>query len=266
MKLKMHPSIQLTSGNYFNFTDPDSTPLLITDMAAGLSRICRYTGHLRDMDVDNYSVAQHCVLASEHGPALGDPYEYLMHDGAESVIGDVSSPFKQLLPDYHGYEKLVETSLSKQYNTPYPMSAYCKEIDLRMLCTEKRDLMPEDKDGDFWSMCNGIEPLPFTIVPWSRKEAYHRFLHRYYFLTTGKFPQPNWEFGEPHDNAPKAYIEDFYTHWFDEENCDAAGLRMVVVGTRLPRAVWVAKDTALTVGELAGLDRTQTQARPNEVA
>ncbi len=252
-KLKMHPSIQLSSGLYFDFLNPDSTPLHIKDIAAGLSRTCRYTGHLRDINVDLYSVAQHCVLASENGPP-GDPFEFLMHDSAESVIGDVSSPLKQLLDDYKVIEDRVEESLAKQYGLPRPMSAACKAIDLRMLATEKRDLMPGDNDGEYWAIIEGVEPLPFVIKPWSRAESYYRFLHRYYYLTTGKMPKPTLPFAQPHDDVPQDYLKSYYDYWLNDEHCLAAGIRQVVVGTRLPRHAWVEADTAVTTGMLAGLD------------
>ena len=248
----MHPSIQLSSGQYFDFLNPESTPLHIKDIAAGLSRICRYTGHLRDLEVDTYTVAQHCVLASENGD--GDPLEFLMHDSAESVIGDVSSPLKQLLPDYKIVEDRVEAALAKQYDLPRPMTTACKLIDLRMLATEKRDLMPGDNDGDYWAVIQGVEPLPFVIKPWSRAESYYRFLHRYYYLLMGRFPKPNLPFALPHSDAPKAYIENYYKYWLDEDRCRAAGLRMITVGTRLPYRDWVAIDTPITTGMLAGLD------------
>jgi hypothetical protein len=104
----MEPSIQLASGRYFNFVNPRSTPLEIEDMAAGLSRICRYTGQLAIDEDDIYSVAQHSVLASENCDADCDPYEALLHDRAESVMNDMASPLKQLLLDYKEIEARVE--------------------------------------------------------------------------------------------------------------------------------------------------------------
>lgn len=237
MTLKMHPSIQLASGDYFNFLEPHTTPLAINDIAMGLSRICRYTGHLKSADVDLYSVAQHCVLASEYGE--GDPFENLMHDRAESVIGDVSSPLKQLLNDYKVIEDRVEAVTARQYGLPHPMSDTCKAIDLRMLATEKRDMMPEDDDADTWKIIKGVEPLPFEIKPWSRAESYHRFLHRFHFLKEGKYPKPIDPFGKPHVDAPPAYIEGYYKFWLDEDNCAANGLRKHLVGSRLPLYEWV---------------------------
>ncbi len=210
-KLKMHPSIQLASGDYFDFLNPESTPLSIWDIATGLSRICRFTGHLRDPEIATYTVAQHCVLASENGE--GDAYEKLMHDRAESVIGDVSSPLKQLLPEYKRIEDHIEAVTAVQFNLPHPMSASCKVMDLRMLATEKRDLMPCDKDGDYWSLLRDIAPLPFTIIPWEPAEARARFLHRYNYLAFGYVPDEDEPFAQPHANAPAEYVDACYAAW-----------------------------------------------------
>lgn len=206
-QLKMHPSIQLASGVYFDFLDPASTPLTIEDIAAGLSRICRFTGQLGDhVPYDAvYTVAQHSVLASENCEP-GYELEALMHDASESVLGDVSSPLKQLMPCYRAIEHGVEYSISRTFNLPTKMSAPVKAIDLVMLATEKRDLMPRrEGDAAAWTMLRDVEPLRFTIRPWSPLEARQRFLHRYRFLTTGLFPNAGEPYATPHENAPIAY-------------------------------------------------------------
>lgn len=180
-KLKIEPTIQLTSGRYFNFLDPDSTPLQIDDIASGLSRICRFTGQVRE-DVDHYSVAQHCVLASILIEDQTQAYHALMHDSAESVIGDMNSPLKQLCPDYKRVEARVEASLSKLHGFPAHMTVEVKQADLRILATEKRDLMPVDQDDtDEWKWLP--EPYDFVIQPWSARFARDAFLARWAELT-----------------------------------------------------------------------------------
>ncbi|AXQ68603.1 deoxyribonucleoside 5' monophosphate phosphatase [Caulobacter phage CcrPW] len=212
-KLKMLPTIQLASGRYFDFVNPDSTPLEIDDLAAGLSRICRYTGQLAIDEDEVYTVAQHSVLASENCGPDCDPYEALLHDRAESVMNDMASPLKQLLPDYKEIEDRVETSTGQYYGVEHPMSAGCKAIDIRMLATEKRDLMPHVEGDTAWAGIENIEPLPFKITPWSPSEARHRFLHRFYWLTEGRLPKPEDRYARPHENAPKDYIEALEKAW-----------------------------------------------------
>ena len=209
--LKMVPSIQLASGEYFDFLNPCDTPLTIEDIAAGLSRMCRFNGQLGDhVSTDAiYTIAQHSVLASENCEP-GYEFEALMHDSAESVIADITSPLKQLLPCYKVIEARVESSIAATFGLPPQMSAPVKAIDLRMLATEKRDLMPRRDDDDvIWAMLRGVEPLPFTIEPWSPGEARARFLHRFAFLTQGVYPKPGEFHATPHKNAPAAYVEGF---------------------------------------------------------
>ncbi|USN14303.1 hypothetical protein KABACHOK_04900 [Brevundimonas phage vB_BpoS-Kabachok] len=209
--LKMYPSIQLASGVYFDFLNPCDTPLSIEDIAAGLSRLCRFTGQLGDhVPYDAiYTIAQHSVLASENCEP-GHELAALLHDGAESVIGDMSSPLKQLLPCYKTVEARVENCIFTTFGVPTTLSPEVKAIDLVMLATEKRDLMPRRADDDaVWTMLRDVEPLPFTIEPWSPLEARLRFLHRYAYLTQGVFPKPGEAYATPHNDAPAAYVEGF---------------------------------------------------------
>lgn len=212
-KLKMHPSIQLASGRYFDFIEPHTTPLEIEDIATGLSRICRYTGQLAIDEDDIYSVGQHSVLASENCDPDCDPFEALMHDRAESVLNDMASPLKQLLLDYKEIEDRVEQASADYYGVPHPMSDPCKRIDLRMLATEKRDLMPNNVGDEKWALIAHITPLPFTIRPWRPSETRHRFLQRYYWLTEGRVPKPTDRYAVPHENAPSDYVAAVAEAW-----------------------------------------------------
>ena len=209
--LKMYPSIQLSSGVYFDFLNPCDTPLSIEDVAAGLSRMCRFTGQLGDHVSSDaiYSIGQHSVLASENC-APGHELAALLHDAAESVIADMSSPLKQLLPCYKLIEERVENCIFTTFGVPTKLSPEVKAIDLVMLATEKRDLMPRHADdASVWTMLEGVDPLPFTIEPWSPLEARQRFLHRFAYLTQGALPKAGEAYATPHKNAPAAYVEEF---------------------------------------------------------
>lgn len=54
-------------GTYYDYENPAASVYDIYDIAAALSRACRFTGHLLDR-VELYSVAQHSVLVSEIVP------------------------------------------------------------------------------------------------------------------------------------------------------------------------------------------------------
>ena len=187
----MRPDIQ-AGGYYFNFLHPEKSRIEIHVVAASLSKLCRFTGHC----IEFYSVAQHAVLASYLTPPEY-AFEALCHDNAESVLGDVSSPLKRLLPEYKALERRVEPVFRAWQGLPAEMSAEVKRADLVMLATEKRDLMPRLEDDatvvvdgfevpanrdDPWALLVGITPAPFPITPWDHVEAEHRYLNRYFEL------------------------------------------------------------------------------------
>lgn len=172
----MGPTIQTSSGTYFDFVDPDQSEFTIEDIAHALAHICRFTGHVSTF----YSVAQHCVLGSflvppEHARA------FVLHDAAEAFLGDVSSPLKQLLPDYKAIESRVEAAVLKRFGLPPVLPLCIKIADLIMLATEKRDLMPRP-DGPGWEMLRGYAPLPAKIIPWGPEHAREMYLSRFYEL------------------------------------------------------------------------------------
>lgn len=164
-----YPSIQLRSGAYYDFTNPPD--ILASDIAAGL-RISRFNAHTRG---DLYTVAQHCVLGTGYAPDHLK-FPFLMHDAPESVYNDMTTPLKQLLPDYKKVTKRVDAKFAQQFHLPLKMPCEIKEIDLRMAATEKRDLMPV---GAYWPFLDDIEPFPESITPWSPQLAMSRWLEMF---------------------------------------------------------------------------------------
>jgi hypothetical protein len=172
-KLKCYPSIQLATGEYFDFLNPDATPISPEAMAHSLSKVARCNGHTTgELSV---SVAQHCVLSCRAAPN-GFKFEALMHDAAECVTGDITTPLKQLLSDFIRIEKNIEFSIRSQYLLPLDMTKDAKAVDLRMAATEKRDVMPKDPEGDEWETIKGIVPYDMLIDPWEPGVAKARWL------------------------------------------------------------------------------------------
>ncbi|MBO2952649.1 metal-dependent phosphohydrolase [Burkholderia pseudomallei] len=180
----MPPQILTASGRYFDFLSPDPDSIVIEDIATALSRICRFTGHTTKF----YSVAQHSVLVSYLVPqefAL----QGLLHDASEAYLGDVSSPLKQLLPDYKAIEHRVERAILKRFGLPFPLHPSIKEADLRALVTERRDFMPEPidscrvVDAIAWSWTEGVVGIPAHRSAFTPEGARAMFLARYTELT-----------------------------------------------------------------------------------
>lgn len=165
------PTILLAGGTYFDFLAPDASEFTIEDIAHGLSNVCRFAGQCRHY----YSVAHHSVLVSQLVPAE-DAFAGLMHDAAEALIGDVSKPLKDLLPDYRRIEKAVEAAVFARFGAPLAIPASVKQADLVMLATEQHLLMP-DREGR--SYAGGHAPLDIRIPELSPADAKALFLRRY---------------------------------------------------------------------------------------
>jgi hypothetical protein len=129
------------------------------------------------------SVAQH----SYHVSFLVPPEHALaglLHDAHEAFVGDVPTPLKQLLPQYKELEQRVESAVLERFDLTRPLHPSIKAADLKMLATERRDLLPPHDDE--WVLLRGIEPCRDVIQPWPPESARLAFLQRYYELTRMK--------------------------------------------------------------------------------
>jgi 5'-deoxynucleotidase YfbR-like HD superfamily hydrolase len=133
---KVLPWIQTYSGKKFDLLNPTPESISIFDIAHALSNICRYTGHTKEF----YSVAQHSVLASVNVPPK-DALAGLLHDATEAYLTDISKPLKMLLPEYCKLEDKIYKIIAAKFGLPAELPASVKEADLRLLATEKRDLL-----------------------------------------------------------------------------------------------------------------------------
>jgi uncharacterized protein len=172
----MSPTIPTASGRYFDLLRPWQSAFSVLDIAHALAHICRFTGHTRVF----YSVAQHSVLVSRIVPPQ-HAMSGLMHDAAEAFVGDVSSPLKQLLPEYKRIERRVEDTILAHFGLPSTLHdsrlhESVKRADLVALRTEQRDLM---LNADPWTATDGIEPLAQTIDPLPPEAARQLFLARF---------------------------------------------------------------------------------------
>ncbi|KUM43702.1 hypothetical protein [Pseudomonas sp. EpS/L25] len=84
-------------------------------------------------------------------------------------------------PFYHQLERHLLGLVAERFDISKRYPASVAAIDLRLLATERRDLMPRDEE--VWECLEGIEPLRIRIDPWSAETAELKFLQRLAELT-----------------------------------------------------------------------------------
>lgn len=89
--------METNGSRFFDFLAPHRDMIHLDDILRGLSKTCRFGGHI---NAEHYSVAEHACLVRrfvvEAGyPALGLPA--LHHDTHETYLGDLPTPLKNAL-------------------------------------------------------------------------------------------------------------------------------------------------------------------------
>jgi len=165
------PVILTASGDYFSFTDFNSSPIRITDIAHALSNVCRFGGHCHEF----YSVAQHSVLVSLLVPEE-HALQALLHDATEAYLGDMVKPLKEIMPQFQQIENDLEVAIFRRFGLPEKMHHSIKQADLVMLATEQRDVM---KNSDRWEWTYQTGRLKERIKPMNPVDAKKYFMQRY---------------------------------------------------------------------------------------
>lgn len=189
--------IQTASGGDFDLGDPQPDMVHFHDMAISLSKISRFTGHLKSPDTF-YPVSEHlcnCAWQSwfvldetqRRDRALNDliAREAFGHDFHEAYTGDWSTPMKRLLEDRFGedfIDKIVGPvdAAVREAMVMLPRQPHLVHvIDQKMLLTEHRDLMaPGTHSRPAWKAAQmGYtpfhDPMSDAISP---RQAYKRFM------------------------------------------------------------------------------------------
>jgi hypothetical protein len=163
-----------TRSGTVDFLNPTPDSILIEDIAHALSLTNRYSGHTPWP----YSVAQHCVLASDVAPT-GLELEALLHDAQEAYVGDMPTPLKALLPDYKVIEDRLEAVIRAKFGLPEEFTSALKAVDHRLMITEAAEF-----GFDLWVPTSGMVPYPdLPIEPWHWRTARARFLAQFDRLT-----------------------------------------------------------------------------------
>lgn len=171
----LNDGIRLLSGCLFSYNEPAASPVEIGDIAAALSKVCRFAGHIHRF----YSVAQHAVNTSRIVPPE-HAFDALMHDTAEAFTNDLPTPLKFAVPIFKELEVRIESAMAERFGFAYPLSDAVKLADLQMLAIEKVHLKRDHSD---WTVLAGIETAHIEhlvdLSPMPPEQAEAVFMARY---------------------------------------------------------------------------------------
>lgn len=158
-------------------------------MAHALAQQVRFSGNAQW----RYSVAEHSVLVSllveDMGGTFLEQMEALLHDGTESVLSDVASPWKADLPDYKRLEREFDSTLRSKFGLPDKQADVVTKADWLALFIEAAVLMPEH--GQDFTDPNRLRPVALRYLEqgWTPstldddwRAARTMFLQRYTYL------------------------------------------------------------------------------------
>lgn len=166
------PWLQVATGGHWYPLSPRAEEVVDADIAASLSKICRFGGHVA-LDVGPYSVAQHSVLVAMQLRDWGSPAEIqlqgLVHDAHEAYPpGDVLSPVKRELGwQARVMEEKAARVVRAHFGVPVELDPMVRHADLVLLATERRDLLAPSAVE--WGELP--EPMEERIAPWSWEVA-----------------------------------------------------------------------------------------------
>lgn len=171
MGLRIGSWMQLASGRKFWPLDPRPEEIHIEDIAAALSKLCRYGGHCKRF----YSVAEHSVLMAHAAPD-GYHLDALLHDASEAYLADVIRPIKSSLTNYHAIEAALERAIGRRFGTRQTTPDAVKHLDNAILADERAqnmEPMPGIPDAEWGAR---LPALGVTLQFWSPEKAEFEFL------------------------------------------------------------------------------------------
>lgn len=177
------------SGGMWSIENPQEDQVHLRDIAAGLSRTCRYAGQISE-EAEFYSVAEHSVIMTSWAHQAGlvrtrsEALLYLIHDGSEAYFGDMPTPLKALIPDFRALEDRAQNVIYRAFGVEEKLvralKPELKGIDTRVRMDEREVMILEPALGAgreaLWRQDPGLEPLGVTPLMLSPIDARETFL------------------------------------------------------------------------------------------
>jgi hypothetical protein len=203
--------LTLRSGRAHSLVDPVPETITAEDVACGLSRLCRFSGHCAEF----YSVAQHSVLVGWLVQCrLWDPIAAacplvredvrrmvlaaLLHDAHETLwgLGDLARPALQAAPLHvrlfvEQQRTRHDQAVAAAFRIPVALFAHpeIRRADDEALSWELRDVVEPGRPGE------GLLPVPtdLRLVPLGEWDARHLWLRTLRNLSAGDpIPRPHF--------------------------------------------------------------------------
>lgn len=166
--------IQTFTGAAFSPLAPRSEDIRLEDIAAALSKMCRYAGHC----IRFYSVAEHSVLVAEAAPDWCK-LDALLHDASEAYLVDIPRPLKPHLVNYVEIENNLMAEIADRFGTLWPLPHEVKQLDARIIADERaQNMVQMNVSADEWG--SDVEPIGCSLKYWTPEEAQAQFTAAFY--------------------------------------------------------------------------------------
>jgi hypothetical protein len=184
-------------GEYFDLANPNPEVVTIEDVAYALAYTVRWRGQARSFGRRVfYGVAEHCVIGAKHvlreTNSKAHALAFLFHEDDEIVFPDIPGPAKLLLSDdCKAAIRRCGEAIRLEFGVGIPDPDLIKRYDIRMLLTERRDLLGKAFANDEWhnggsggtASCVGFEPFDEQIRPTPHpSDAALQWLEMYHWL------------------------------------------------------------------------------------
>lgn len=132
------PVMTTASGVVIDYLNPTEFEVRESDIAYAAGNICRYNGARKVLLLEHFALCTTLATRIEGASPrlLG---LVAMHDFAETVLGDIVTGLKRLLPEYRVLESRWERHFWNHFGYDHPTedeAAFVRRVDLRALVVE----------------------------------------------------------------------------------------------------------------------------------
>lgn len=160
-------------GQCYNFDEPNPEIISLEDACYAWAYTVRWRGQTRQNGMRPfYGVGQHLVFGAEEMLTEGfnkhTIIAWIFHEDDEVVLPDFPGPAKNAVPGLREFAKRQGDALRQRFNIGRADADLMKRWDIRMMVTEKRDLMP-GHEGDRFHTSDHRTIMEAEFAPFERR-------------------------------------------------------------------------------------------------